>query len=160
MESLSLGFGTELIAVHVLKDLHWQIWNCGDTWSITFPGVSCPLSGTFRILYHFDWFVQHVTFSHFRKISENRKNREKIISKVRKKWVWCMTAESIEMVQYILKTGAAVQRLSLCITQGVNKFVTYLLRQRFYCQWLQTTSMIVSVSSRLNMSALVGKTDH
>ena len=35
---------------------------------------------------------------------------------------------------YILKTGAAVQKLSLCITQGVDKFVTYLLLQRFYRQ--------------------------
>ena len=51
------------------------------------------------ILYHFDWFVQHVTFSCFQKMSENRKNWEKYISKVRKKWVWCMMAESIEMVQ-------------------------------------------------------------
>ena len=35
-----------------------------------------------EFLYHFDWFIQHVTFSHFRKISENRKNQEKNISEV------------------------------------------------------------------------------
>jgi len=29
-----------------------------------------------RILYYFDWFGQHMTFLQFRKISENRKNRE------------------------------------------------------------------------------------
>ena len=51
----------------------------------------------FALLYLFDWFIQHVTFSRFRKISENRKNRKKFISDVRKEWVWCVTAESIEM---------------------------------------------------------------
>jgi len=39
------------------------------------------------LLYHFNQFGQHMTFPRFRKISENRKNREKIISGVRKKWV-------------------------------------------------------------------------
>ena len=38
-----------------------------------------------RILYNFDWFGQHMTFSHFRNILENGKNREKVVSEVQKK---------------------------------------------------------------------------
>jgi hypothetical protein len=41
----------------------------------------------------------------FLTFSKNRKNWEKIISEVRKKWVWRVTAELIEMVQYIKHGG-------------------------------------------------------
>ena len=36
------------------------------------------------ILYHFNWFGQHTTFSRVRKISETQKNRENFISEARK----------------------------------------------------------------------------
>jgi hypothetical protein len=36
------------------------------------------------LLYHFELFGQHVTFPRFRKFSENRINREKIKSRVKK----------------------------------------------------------------------------
>jgi len=49
MEGVSLRFSTKLIAVHVLEDLHRDIRNSSDTWSITCPGVSRPFAGAFRV---------------------------------------------------------------------------------------------------------------
>jgi hypothetical protein len=44
-------------------------------------GSSWPL-----LLYYFDQFGQKLAFLHFRKISENLKNREKIKSGIKKNW--------------------------------------------------------------------------
>jgi hypothetical protein len=38
------------------------------------------------LLYYFDQFSQKLAFLHFRKISENQKNREKIKSRIKKNW--------------------------------------------------------------------------
>jgi len=68
-----------------------------------------------NILYHFNWFSQHVTFSSFQKISENCKNQEKIIFRVRKKWVWHVTAESKRnyQKQWVLQVFTLPSILSL-----------------------------------------------
>jgi len=96
------------------------------------------LADNIIILYHFDWFGQHVTFSSFRKISENRKNREKIISGVSKKWVWRVTAESIEMVQYIKPQWnphvKMLQVLVICMGMMQGRMTDIRLWSRFTLQ--------------------------
>ena len=58
-----------------------------------------------EILYHFIQFEQHVTFLIFRQISKITINREKIIGGVNENWVWRMTFELNEMVQYSIGSG-------------------------------------------------------
>ena len=81
-----------------------------------FPALEEPLeyyNELPQLLYHFDWFVTHVTFFQFRKISENQKNREKIISGVSRNQVWRVTDESIEMVLSVPSVDAYAMALPL-----------------------------------------------
>ena len=57
-------------------------------------------SSTVLLLYHFIQFEQHVTFLFFRQISKIAINWEKIIGGVSENWVWRVTFELNEMVQY------------------------------------------------------------
>ena len=65
-------------------------------------GSGCTTVGKLKMNKLLSYFVQNLVFFHFRKISENLKNREKIKSGVWKNRVWRVTYELNEMGQYPL----------------------------------------------------------
>jgi len=69
-----------------------------------------PMFDIYYVLYHFDWFSQHVTFSCFWKISENRKNQENLFPVSEKNGcdVWWPNQLKWYSIMYFSSTSASI----------------------------------------------------